>query len=901
MRKIVVKLIFAVIFSVSVAHGEIIFGKLAGLDFAEKTLSNGVRVVVLQQPGSTQTLFQVVLSGIGSLVERGDERGYAHLLEHMIFKGTNKLSELSFNDIEAKYGAVTNAFTTFDTTGYYAVSSSNNWKPMLKLYADCLSNARINDQHLASELNVVIKELRRNNDSPEWQHFMGHYRTCYPEGHPLNGCVIGYKKDLAAVTAEKLQAFYKKYYQPQFMTVFVIGDVEFDDAIHAVEKEMGSIPAGDSNLPTFSRDEYALNTSFHKAVEFDREQNQFSLSWMLPAGCNKKSFAVELLLSCLFDGDSSLLVKRLVHEEKCALALGTDFTISKDTNHLILICQPTEGCEDRCIEIITQELSKIAQGELPADLVERTKKNIKIGHARIVDALSSASVPIGWILRFVQNADLSDCFEYAQKIDAVTSEEMVAVAREFLSSENMMRVDLVSRKEENKAAQEQALKDDQQLEAEIVRAHNRTVPLEVGVIPEDYPPVNPIAIKIPRIDSKIVFDNGLTLLVKHEKSPLAVAQLTMKASDLLSKTTKVIAIGMLGELVFAATHEMNRSQIEDWFADLGVQISVNGLDVNLVGTGEMILPALAKCFEIFSSTTFDAVEFQAIKDRTLVGLKESKDDESALVRRTVEQTLYAHSVYDWSFDDAIAFVESLDVSTMKEYFAQYFSPERMALMVSGDFDVTTVEAAVKQATESWKVTSTLPIIEKNELGECLQQDVSKHLLRDQTWMFWASKSDIEFKSPETPVIKVLSEIFYNRAYKLREQSGLFYVIQGVLARFQGRAPARDLIMLQTGPEFTQKAEELVEAFLKGDALAEITSEELESAKNSVTTGIVRNFSGIQSRASWLLDAECLTRSHDEHNQFIERIKSLTVEDANKMLKEYLTTRNFVKIKVGNLS
>jgi zinc protease len=901
MRKIIVRLIFAVIFFIPLAQAEIIVGTLAGLDYAEKTLSNGVRIVVLQQPESTQTLFQVVLSGVGSLIERGDERGYAHLLEHMIFKGTGKLTELSFNDIQAKYGAKTNACTGSEMTAYYAVSSSNNWKPMLKLYVDCLSNARIDDQHLASELNVVIKELRRNNDNPKWQHFMGHYRNCYPDGHPLNGCVIGYKKDLAGVTAEKLQAFYKKYYQPQFMTVFVVGDIEFNDAIDAVEKEMGSIPCGDCLLPKISSDEYLLNSSFHKIIEFDREQNQFSLSWLLPAGCNKKSFAAELLIRCLTQGDSSILVKRLIHEEKCASEIEGELNISQEINHAVLMCQPNEGMQDRCLEIIEEELSKIAHGKLPEDLVNRTQKNINVSHGQLIDNLSSWSVPFDWIFRYVQNNDLNDCFNYAERMNAVTVEEMVEVARDFFVTENMMRVDLIPRKEENKAAQEQALKDDQILEAEILRAHNRTTPLEIGVIPEEYPAVNPIAIKIPRIDSKIILDNRLTLLVKNEKSPLAVAQLTLKAPDLLVKTTEEIALGMLGELIFAATRKMNRSQIEDWFSDLGVQLSVNGLAVNLVGTGEMILPALQKCFEILSSTTFDAVEFQSIKDRTLVGLKECKDNELAVARRAVEQTLYANSVYDWSFDDAISFVESLAVPKMREYFAQHVSPERMILMVSGDVDAAVVQDMVKKSTENWTSTSTLPIIEKNELGDCLQQDVSKHLLRDQTWMFWVSRSDVEFKSPESSVIQVLSEIFRNRTYKLREQSGLFYVIQGVFARFSGRAPAKDFIMLQTGPEFTEKAEALVENFLKIDARAEITAEELESAKNSVITDFVGTFSGLQGRAQWLLWSECVGWTHDEYDQFIESIKSLTVENANKTLKEYLMTRNFVKIKVGNLS
>ena len=126
-------------------------------------LENGMTLLMYRNTSQPKVVMQIGYN-IGSYIEAEGERGLAHLLEHMIFKGTQKMSESDLDDIARKYGASYNAFTSMDTTAYYFEVDKNNWQPFLGIFSDCMQNARFDEQHLNSELKAVLQELKMNKD-----------------------------------------------------------------------------------------------------------------------------------------------------------------------------------------------------------------------------------------------------------------------------------------------------------------------------------------------------------------------------------------------------------------------------------------------------------------------------------------------------------------------------------------------------------------------------------------------------------------------------------------------------------------------------------------------------------------------------------------------------------------
>ncbi len=871
-------------------------GVLAGLAYAEKLLPNGMRVVAIRQPSAPKVTVEVVVAGVGSLVERGAERGWAHLLEHMIFKGTDKMSELTYNVLQSRYGAHSNAFTWTDCTGYYVQTTQNNWQPFVKLYAQCLSDAAIDAQHLASEVKVVIKELRRNIDDPEWQMIISLLRECYPEGHPYNSVTIGYKKDLAAVRAEKLKEFFKKYYQPQFMTLFIVGDVDLDEALECATAEMSLMPDGKTVLPAFDQSKYQLNDCFYKQIESDTQQECVQFMWRCPGGLSDETYALELLKQLLVGGHSKILEKRLVHEQKCASSVRADSMLSAGDGMFILGVQPMPGKKDECVAIIRHELDALAKNGVDAQFLSAIKNKIALQHAYTIDRLG-LGIPTEWIMKYAINQNLHDCFDFVSRFQSVTSEQIAAVIKKYLIPEKTMRVDLVPRAPENVAAYTEFLKNEQALEAEILGIHGRTRPLEDAIVPAEYPFAQAPIITLPAATAKKTFSNGLSVVVKQEAGELAIVSLDFKKSDLKQRTKTVLAFEMLGEWLFSGSTSMSKDEIYRWFDNLGVELAVDGLSISLIGAKKNIIPAMSKVAEIIKTAVCSEDTFESIKNRMVESLKSDKDDARAVAGRLLRSKLCANSAYDWTFDDAISFVELLTPRDLQNYFCGYFNPSKMSLVVVGDVDSEEVFDLVAHESRLW--TSHM-VLENYDFGEQQQGVFTEKMVKNQVWMMWGRRSEVSLHHAKKPIIDVLSTIFYDRVYNLREETGLYYVITGSFATGFSRAPATDSIMLQTGPEHVTQTVELIKKFLATAAVAPVTHEELEAAKNKVKTAVLTSFSGIAGRASWLSKNERLGLTPEYFEKYLTAIDALTVEQASAELAAYVFKGPFTQVNVGML-
>ncbi|MBM3894167.1 insulinase family protein [Candidatus Dependentiae bacterium] len=872
-------------------------GTLAGFAYAEKTLSNGMRIVAVSQPSAPNVILEVVLSGVGSVVERGQERGWAHLLEHMVFKGTAEMSETTYGALESRYGARSNAFTSHDLTSYYLIAPKNNWKPLVKLHAQCLSNAAIDEQHLASEVKVVIKELRRNKDNAMWESYVQLFRECYPEGHPTNSAVIGYKKDLAGVCADALRDFFKKYYQPQFMTFFIWGDIDLDEALEVGTKEMSLMQKGSTVLPTFDSASCEITDNFYKKVESDFEQETVMLAWRLPGGIHDAYRSAELLKELLVGGDSRILEKRLIHDEKCAVSVGVDIDCASLSNHFFINIQPMSGKKEQCVSLIRQELDRLVKNGIKEDFLRAVKNKISLAQASMLDKLTAEmrGIPFAWMHVYALNQDLQDCFDFASTLELVTAEQIANLISSFMIPEKMMRVDLVPRDPENVAAQQESLKAEQVLEEEILRIHNRTRPLEEVIIPAGYADANGLEFTSVEASSKKTFSNGFTVLVKEESSDLAVALLELKKADLKEDTKTAIAFSMLGEWLFSGSAGMTKKEIHDCFDDLGVDLLVDGLSIRLLGTHKNIKQAILKVIEVLKTANCDELSFDAIKSRTIESLKLNKNDALTVAMRMLKSSACSESLYDWTIDDAIDFVRQLTPRDLRNYFCGYFNPSKMALVVVGNVEAQEIFDLVGAEMSVWQ---SHMILENYDAGSCRAGIFEHQMVKDQVWMWWGRRSDIDLYHPKKAIIDVLSCVFKDRIFQLREQTGLYYVIGGRLGSGFSRSPAIDKMWLQTGPEHVKISAQLIASFLADAAIAPVTAQELAAAKNSLKSSLIGLVSGVESQASWILANECLGLDANYFEKYCAAIDALTPEDATQELKAYLQSGQFMQVRVG---
>ena len=885
------------------------FLEIAGLKAAKKTLANGLEVVVIRQPSLPRVLVQLIYKGVGAVIEEKGEKGLAHLIEHMIFKGTPSLSEQNYFDVCKRYGASGNAWTSHDATSYYIESNKDNWKPFLHLFADCLQNALFDEQHLASEVKVVIKELRMGEDNPANKSEQELVRTMVPFEHPHHCCVIGYKADLANVTSDTLKNFFKKYYQPNKATLFLVGDLDLVDALATAEAELGLLQPGTVDLPNVAETEYPLNLGFHKIVYADRATDYVRLAWPLPRGFSALNYHADMLAAVLTGSENGLLTHRLVHEEQCAQAVGADTSEAYlSGGYFHIVCYPLPGQTEKCIALITQELEKFCTAGVAESYLQGVVTTARLNHALAIESLANANghpggIHYNWLLRYVASNDLDDCFNYVEKLAQVTVDDLKAFASAHLTRESMCRVDLVPLPESEREAHVRSLEEEQALEAKILAAHVRTAPVVVTDVPADYPPTQHIEVVLPKADVREQLASGpLLIMNKDSSSDICVFAMQHKDDEQFSGSLDSLVLGIASDMLLQGSAQHSRFEIENYFNKNGVNVSLNGTSWSVTSLSSSFVPALKFLFEVVLTATFDAADLEKLKTQYVAGFMMKKNDSYAVARRLRSQSLYPNTICDWSYDDAIARIQALTVDDIRAYVARYFDPKSMVCSVVGNIDMPVLQQLLTHAFA--QVSSSGFVVEPFNGVEALKGNVDSLSAKDQVWIMYARQSPITRHHPDFPAVVLASEVLHGgnggRIFSLREQTGLFYMIGGHFAQGAGVLPGVDLMYTQSGPELLPQVHACFEKFMAEDMRKPVTEQELANAKMLVRAAFAASVSGVLSKPRYFMALESNRIDEAYYNRFLAQIDALTAEEVAAAIARYLDAGEYIRIQVGNI-
>lgn len=348
----------------------------------KKVLFNGLTVlvhVVHNVPKISMELMYHVGSKDESVSKNGlSEKGMAHLIEHMIFKGTQILSESDINIITHKLSGYTNAFTSFDVTGYIYEFPSQYLDESFMLLADCMRNCRFDEQMLNSELKAVIQELKMGKDNYVGEMLYDLISAMFHD-HPYHSPIIGFKQDLWSLDRQALVDFYQKHYVPNNAVLTIVGDVDPEEVFAAAEKWFGNIPA---DLTYKRKTFYHGQDLISKTLTTYRHVQQpvILMATLMPSAKNKKQYLIDVITWLLGAGESSRLTKKLVDE----LELVTEFEVFadylEDATLFFMYFTPKDLHDvEKIMDIIYKEIEDLSKSIPAKDLVRATKK-LKSSH-----------------------------------------------------------------------------------------------------------------------------------------------------------------------------------------------------------------------------------------------------------------------------------------------------------------------------------------------------------------------------------------------------------------------------------------------------------------------------------------------------------------------------------------
>ena len=416
-----------------------VFSSSAETKVFERTLSNGLKVLVKEDHRSPIAVSQVWYK-VGSSYEPGGITGISHMLEHMMFKGTDKHPAGEFSRIVAENGGEENAFTGQDYTAYFQTMEASRLAVSFELEADRMQNLHLLPEELKKELQVVTEERRmRTDDNPQakmQEQFMSVAYSNSPYKHP----VIGWPSDIANYTVEDLQAWYQRWYAPNNATLVVVGDVQPTAVFDLAEKYFGALKPSDIK-PLKPQAEIEQLGVRKMTVKVPAKLPSILMGYKVPvlktATNEADAYALEVLAGVLDGGSSARLSSDLVRGKQIAVAASAGYgLISRMSDMFELEATPAEGRTVIELEAaLKNEIKKLQQTLISKEELQRIKAQVLAsdifqkdsGFYQAMEIGTLETVGLGW-----QKAN-----DYVANINKVTAEQVREVAQKYLVEDHL--------------------------------------------------------------------------------------------------------------------------------------------------------------------------------------------------------------------------------------------------------------------------------------------------------------------------------------------------------------------------------------------------------------------------------------------------------------------------------
>jgi len=410
----------------------------------EHTLDNGMKILV-KEDHRAPVVVSMVWYRAGSVDETSGTTGVAHVLEHMMFKGTRALAPGQFSKTIARAGGRSNAFTSRDATAYHQQLHASRLSLVLELEADRMANLVLAEEEFAQEIKVVMEERRlRTEDQPRSLLYESLFAMAYRQ-HPYRTPIIGWMDDLENMRVEDARAWYRAWYAPNNATLVVVGDVDAREVFEQARRWFGAIPA--HGLPERRTPVEPPQRGVRRAVlGAPAELPHLLMGWHVPVVRALEEewepFALWILAAALDGSEAARLARTLVRESRVAVSASAGYdAVGRGPGLFVLSAAPAPGRSlDELEAALREQLRAIAEQGLTARELERTKVQAVASEVFQRDSMFAQALEIGR----THNAGLppDSAGRHLRKLEEVTAAQVQAVARKYLVDDNLTVVTL---------------------------------------------------------------------------------------------------------------------------------------------------------------------------------------------------------------------------------------------------------------------------------------------------------------------------------------------------------------------------------------------------------------------------------------------------------------------------
>jgi zinc protease len=859
---------------------------------SEYRLANGLRIILFPDQARPSTTVNITYL-VGSRHESYGESGMAHLLEHLLFKGTPRHPNIPQELTER--GGRANGTTWYDRTNYFITFPANdaNLEWAIRLEADRMVNSYVRRQDLETEFTVVRNEFESGENNP-FRVLSERVLSSAYLWHGYGRSTIGSRADIENVPIERLQAFYRRWYQPDNALIAVSGRFDEQATLRLLERHFGAIPrpnrTGEMRLwETYTR-EPVQDGERSVTVRRVGDVQYVLVSYHVPSGAHEEFAAVDLLAHVAGNAPSGRLYQALVETGKAAAA-GAFARQLNEPGHFMAYAQVrTDQSLDTARAILIRTLDELATRAPSDEEVNRARsarlRDIQLGIS------NSEQVGIN-LTEWAATGDWRLMFIHRDRIRAATTAQVAAAASSYLRQANRTVGLFIP-------------------EAQPVRAEIPPVPDIAGLVSgyrgsetmaagEAFDPTHAnIETRTRRLD----FPNGfrIALLPKQTRGGTVLANFAQRMGTESALTGRGATGSMTAGLLMRGTARRTRQQLTDEIARLESRLNVGGSATIVQGSIETtranLVTLLRLLGEVLREPAFDEREFETLKRERLATLETQRSEPQALasvaLSRHMSPRPVGHILYTETIDEAIASLQAVTLADVRNFHRDFYGAGTGGtLSVVGDFDAAEVEGLLREIFGNWqrrqpyqrvatRVQNVQPVVQRIETPD-----------KPNAVMFAGYEFVMRDDHADYPALLLsgymLGGGFLNSrlATRIRQREGISYGIGGSIS-----ATPIDTIGRLSGFAIYAPAnvERLLTAFreeIERAARDGFTAEEIEAAKRGWMQGRDVARATDQQLVGTLQNGLFLDRTLQFDADLEARVRALTPAQINAAMRRYI--------------
>jgi len=870
---------------------------IEGID--EFKIDNGIKLLLLPDDSKPQFTINVTIN-VGSRHEGYGESGMAHLLEHMLFKGTDKYLDTP-KHLKDRGVLNMNGTTWYDRTNYFETlpASDENLEFAIDMESDRLVNSLIKGEDLASEMTVVRSEFERGENSPQRVLMQRIMANAY-EWHNYGKSTIGNRSDIERVPVDRLREFYRKYYQPDNIMVVIAGKFDRAKALSLVAKYFGTLTNPDRELPKTYTQEPAQDGERRVVLRRNGDVRVLGVGYHVSAASNEDYAALEVLIALLNNKPDGPLYEDLVKTELVSDVSAFAFK-THDPGVMLVLAELSEDADIEAAEKTMMDSIQNVAGEVTEERVKREIQELLQKRERLFANSESFAIQLS---EWQAYGDWRLFFLHRDRIEKVTVADVVAAAEKYLVTDNRtIGVFLPTKETERAPVPEQV-----DLE-ELLAGYKGRAAIAAG---EDFDPT-PENIESRTVKGK--FDSGVeyALLSKKTRGAKVFVNGRVNFGSPDSLSGQIEACDLMGSLMTKGTQSIEYQKFRDRLNELGATLSVSSsvgkLNYSIEAKNETLGEVLTLLKSALREPLFDEGEFDILREQKVTQIKTGLSDPTSLAVRKISRKLSPYEKTDARYvatmEESIENFEALTVDDIKAVYKQAAGSNGQVAVV-GDFEVEPIKEALGQIFDGWNSSVTYERVNEPAPDGIKGERITINTPDKKNATYYAAllrrKTDAD---PDYEALLIGNYVLgggplsSRLADRVRKKDGLSYTVGSQFRAESIDEQAMFSIYAISNPDNTEKVVSTIEEVIKKYFDEGIEDDELAKAMDSYLTKRKGGRAEDRSLASLLRKNLEVGRDMTFFGKSDETMANLTKEKVESAMRSFLTMDDLIIVTAGD--